>query len=26
MPKFEREVEIDVPIEKVWQVLIDPQY
>jgi len=26
MPKFEREVEIDVPIEKVWQVLIDPKY
>lgn len=26
MPKFEREVEIDAPIEKVWQVLIDPKY
>jgi uncharacterized protein YndB with AHSA1/START domain len=26
MPKFEREVEIDAPIEKVWQVLIDPNH
>jgi len=26
MPKFEREVEIDVPIDQVWQVLIDPKY
>ncbi|MHB8135354.1 MAG: SRPBCC family protein [Anaerolineaceae bacterium] len=24
MPKFEREVEIDAPIEKVWEVLINP--
>lgn len=24
MPKFEREVEIDAPIEKVWDVLVDP--
>jgi uncharacterized protein YndB with AHSA1/START domain len=24
MPKFEREVEIDAPIEKVWDVLTDP--
>lgn len=24
MPKFEREVEIDAPVEKVWDVLIDP--
>jgi uncharacterized protein YndB with AHSA1/START domain len=24
MPKFEREVEIDAPVEKVWQVLTDP--
>jgi uncharacterized protein YndB with AHSA1/START domain len=23
MPKFEREVEIDAPVEKVWQVLTD---
>lgn len=23
MPKFEREVEIDAPVEKVWQALID---
>ncbi len=26
MPKFEREVEIDAPIDKVWAILIDPQY
>jgi uncharacterized protein YndB with AHSA1/START domain len=25
MPKFEREVEIDAPVEKVWQVLTDPE-
>lgn len=24
MPKFEREVEIDAPVEKVWDVLTDP--
>lgn len=24
MPKFEREVEIDAPVEKVWKVLTDP--
>lgn len=26
MPKFEREVEIDAPIEKVWAVLTDPRH
>jgi uncharacterized protein YndB with AHSA1/START domain len=26
MPKFEREVEIDAPVEKVWQVLINPTH
>ncbi len=26
MPKFEREVEIDAPVEKVWKVLTDPNY
>lgn len=26
MPKFEREVEIDAPVEKVWQVMTDLQY
>ena len=26
MPKFEREVEIDAPVEKVWQALINPSY
>jgi uncharacterized protein YndB with AHSA1/START domain len=26
MPKFEREVEIDAPVEKVWQVLTDPAH
>ena len=25
MPKFEREVEIDAPVEKVWQVMTDPK-
>jgi len=25
MPKFEREVEIDAPVEKVWSVIIDPK-
>lgn len=24
MPKFEREVEIDAPVEKVWNVITDP--
>lgn len=24
MPKFEREVEIDAPVERVWEVLINP--
>ncbi len=26
MPKFEREVEIDSPVEKVWQVITDPTH
>lgn len=26
MPKFEREVEIDAPVEKVWEVLTDPNH
>jgi uncharacterized protein YndB with AHSA1/START domain len=26
MPKFEREVEIDAPIEKVWDVLTNPKH
>ena len=26
MPKFEREVEIDSPVEKVWQVLTNPEH
>ena len=26
MPKFEREVEIDAPVEKVWLVMTDPKY
>jgi len=26
MPKFEREVEIDAPIEKVWQVMVNPDH
>lgn len=25
MPKFEREVEIDAPVEKVWEALTNPQ-
>lgn len=25
MPKFEREVEIDAPIEKVWEVMTNPE-
>lgn len=25
MPKFEREVEIDAPVEKVWQALTNPE-
>lgn len=25
MPKFEREVEIDAPVEKVWEVLTNPE-
>ena len=25
MPKFEREVEIDAPVEKVWNVITDPK-
>jgi uncharacterized protein YndB with AHSA1/START domain len=25
MPKFERDVEIDAPIEKVWEILTNPQ-
>lgn len=24
MPKFEREVEVDAPLEKVWEVMTDP--
>jgi len=24
MPKFEREIEIDAPVEKVWNALLDP--
>ncbi len=24
MPKFERKVEIDAPVEKVWEVLTNP--
>ena len=24
MPKFEREIDIDAPVEKVWQVMTDP--
>ena len=26
MAKFEREVEIDAPVEAVWEVLINPKY
>lgn len=26
MPKFERDVEIDAPIEKVWEVITDPTH
>ena len=26
MPKFEREVEIDAPVETVWKVLINPNH
>lgn len=26
MPKFEREVEINAPVEKVWGVITNPQY
>lgn len=26
MPKFEREVEIDSPVEKVWEVLTNPEH
>ena len=26
MPKFEREVEIDAPVEKVWKVMTDPNH
>jgi len=26
MPKFKREMEIDAPIEKVWEVMTDPSY
>jgi len=26
MPKFEREVEIDAPVEKVWGVITNPTY
>lgn len=26
MPKFEREVEIDAPIEKVWEVITNPSF
>lgn len=26
MPKFEREVEIDAPVQKVWDTLIDPAH
>jgi uncharacterized protein YndB with AHSA1/START domain len=26
MPKFEREVEIDAPVEKVWEVLTNPNH
>jgi uncharacterized protein YndB with AHSA1/START domain len=26
MPKFEREVEIDAPVEKVWEAMTNPEY
>jgi len=26
MPKFEREVEIDAPVEKVWEVITNPSH
>jgi len=26
MPKFEREIEIDAPVEKVWEVMTDPKH
>ena len=26
MPKFERDVEIDAPVEKVWKVMTDPNH
>ena len=26
MPKFERDVEIDAPVEKVWNVMINPTF
>ena len=26
MPKFERDVEIDAPVEKVWKVITDPNH
>lgn len=26
MPKFEREIEIDAPIEKVWEVMTNPNF
>ncbi len=26
MPKFEREVEIDAPVQKVWEVMINPAH
>jgi len=26
MPKFEREVEIDAPVEKVWEVMVNPNF
>ena len=26
MPKFEREVEIDAPVETVWEVMVNPNH